>query len=199
MNQSQIAKALREAVFSPGKPGPLKVIADVGNINYYIRRATEFLTLSLTALTREQRIKYFDSALGMIALAKVKTRSEVEKTVPQTQELATVTGVEETNSSVNLPAVTRDCTQDNCVPEKCFAGTLCHGRNVLDTTKEIYGKDDEVDKPKQGGVQSPCDCVREEYRNRYISNIKASNIREKQVPEKVQSRLKIASGTEADS
>ncbi|KKN17632.1 hypothetical protein LCGC14_0963840 [marine sediment metagenome] len=76
MNKSQIAKALREAAFTPGKPGPLKVIADVGNINYYIRRATEFLTLSLTALTREQRVKYFDNALALTALAKVETQEQ---------------------------------------------------------------------------------------------------------------------------
>ncbi|MEE9548731.1 MAG: hypothetical protein V3V68_05185 [Nitrosomonadaceae bacterium] len=79
MNQRQITKALSSATFAPGKPGPLKVIADVGNINYYIRRAMEFLTLSLTALTKAQRVKYFDSALGMVALAKVKTQNEVDK------------------------------------------------------------------------------------------------------------------------
>ena len=78
MNKRQIAKALSSAAFTPGKLGPMKIIADVGNINYYIRRATEFLTLSLTALTREQRVKYFDCALGLIALAKVKTQ-ETEK------------------------------------------------------------------------------------------------------------------------
>ena len=79
MNKSQIAKALKEAVFTPGKLGPMKVIVDVGDVNYYIRRATEFLTLSLTALTRDQRVMYLDSALGLIAVAKVKTQDEMEK------------------------------------------------------------------------------------------------------------------------
>ncbi len=81
MNKSQIARALREAVFTPNKLGPMKIIADVGNTNYYVRRATEFLTLSLTALTRDQRVKYFDSALGLIALAKVKTQEQNDITI----------------------------------------------------------------------------------------------------------------------
>ena len=68
----EIAAALRSAIFSPGKPGPLRVIADVGDLNYYIRRAQELLTLSLTALTTEQRDHYLTTALSILALAKVE-------------------------------------------------------------------------------------------------------------------------------
>ena len=76
MNKRQIAAALREAVFTPGKRGPLQVIADVGDVDYYIRRAAEFLTLSLTALTEDQCFKYLNNALSLIALAKVTIDSE---------------------------------------------------------------------------------------------------------------------------
>ena len=68
----KIAAALQSATFAPGRPGPMKVISDVGNIDYYIRRAQEFLTLSLTALTTDQRDYYLTTALSVLALAKVE-------------------------------------------------------------------------------------------------------------------------------
>ena len=71
MNKRQIAKALREAIFTPGKPGPLKIIADVGNADYYINRSIEFLTLSLESPTIDQCLYYQNMALSLIALAKV--------------------------------------------------------------------------------------------------------------------------------
>ena len=76
MNKRQIAKALREAVFTPGKPGPLKIIADVGDADYYINRAREFLTLSLESPSIDQHIYYLNMALSLIALAKVNINEE---------------------------------------------------------------------------------------------------------------------------
>ena len=76
MNKRQIARALREAVFTPGKLGPLKIIADVGDADYYINRAREFLTLSLDSPTIEQQFYYLDMALSLIALAKVTKTEE---------------------------------------------------------------------------------------------------------------------------
>lgn len=72
MTKNQISAALREATFNPNKLGPLKVIADVGDIDYYIRRAIEFLILSLSAFTSEQQLHYLNTALSLVALAKVK-------------------------------------------------------------------------------------------------------------------------------
>ena len=71
MNKRQIATALREAVFTPGKPGPLKIISDVGNPDYYIKRSIEFLARSLESPTQEQKTYYLNMALSLIALAKV--------------------------------------------------------------------------------------------------------------------------------
>ncbi len=80
MNKRQIAKALREAVFTPGKPGPLQIISDVGNVDYYINRSREFLTLSLTSLTQCQKLYYLNMALSLIALAKVEINPEPKST-----------------------------------------------------------------------------------------------------------------------
>lgn len=87
MNKTQIAKALREAVFAPSKQGPLKVIADVGNLDYYIRRAMESLLLSLTALTADQRIAYLNTALSLIALAKVTVQDVTFTTMRSREEV----------------------------------------------------------------------------------------------------------------
>ena len=76
MNKRQIAKALREAVFTPGKPGPIKIIADVGSTDYYINRSREFLTLSLESPTFDQCTHYLNMALSLIALAKVNMDNE---------------------------------------------------------------------------------------------------------------------------
>ncbi len=151
MNKSQIAKALREAAFTPSKLGPMKIIADVGNINYYVRRATEFLILSFTALTQDQRVKYYDSAMGLIALAKVKTQEQgisnqnntpncgpALGSVKETPKI-TQTKEETKERAIKIPD-TVDCTQSVCDSGKCIAKGLCPGMDVLDAAKEIYGK-----------------------------------------------------------
>ncbi len=162
MNKRQITKALSTAAFTPGKLGPMKVIADVGNINYYVRRATEFLTLSLTALTREQRIKYFDSALGLIALAKVKTQeTEKDEVFVHPRCLGYTPG------SVGKNEVCKQneevpCTQDVCDSGKCIVSGICPGTDVLKATKEVFGKDNnEVDKVGAtcNGSCNTQDCV----------------------------------------
>ena len=169
MNKRQIAKALSTAAFTPGKPGPMKVIADVGNINYYVRRATEFLTLSLTALTREQRVKYFDSALGLIALAKVKTQEEMPITIGDINRNVTsplkITDPTKILVSVKNEMDKQDkdvpCTQDECDSGRCMASGICSGVNVLKAEKEVFGKgNNEVDKQdKDGEVQGTGNSV----------------------------------------
>ena len=76
MNKRQIAATLREAVFTPGKPGPLKIIADVGDVDYFIRRATETLKCSLSSPTKNQKIDYLNQALSLIAMGKVTLNDE---------------------------------------------------------------------------------------------------------------------------
>jgi len=46
INKRELAAVLRESVFAPNKPGPLKVIMDVGDSRYYRQRALELITLS---------------------------------------------------------------------------------------------------------------------------------------------------------
>lgn len=78
MNKRQITKALREAAFTPNKPGPLKIIADVGNTDYYITRAIEFLALSLESPSYDQCTYYLNMALSLIALAKVEINEKTK-------------------------------------------------------------------------------------------------------------------------
>ncbi len=72
MNKTQISKELKEAVFAPGKPGPMKIIVDVGDSDYYIRRAKEFLDQTLDGTyDRAEYQEILTKALSLIALAKV--------------------------------------------------------------------------------------------------------------------------------
>ena len=77
VNQRQIAAALREAVFTPGKPGSLKIIADTGNVDYFIRRAIETLKYSLSSPTKNQKTDYLTIALSLIALSKVTINEQI--------------------------------------------------------------------------------------------------------------------------
>ena len=70
MNKREITKKLRESTFAPNKPGALKIIADVGNSDYYIKRAIEMLRHSevQTPLWKKQSRR---DAISLIALARV--------------------------------------------------------------------------------------------------------------------------------
>ena len=63
---------LQEATFAPTKPGPLKIIADVGDLDYYIRRAQELLELSFVALSDDAKYHRLNMSLSLLALAKAK-------------------------------------------------------------------------------------------------------------------------------
>lgn len=78
--QRELAAALRESVFSPHKPGPMKIIVDVGNVNYYTRRGCELATLAQTALTAEQASVYLTQAIAILGVAKliIKKGMDVE-------------------------------------------------------------------------------------------------------------------------
>ncbi len=70
MNKTQIAKKLRESIFAPNKPGPFKIIVDVGNSEYYIKRSIELLRHSEIQATPVQKQSRID-AISLIALARV--------------------------------------------------------------------------------------------------------------------------------
>ncbi len=71
-SKTAIAKCLREAVFNPREHGPLRVIADTGNPEYYVTRAVEFLqTAKLYGLDAVESRQELQKALGLIALALV--------------------------------------------------------------------------------------------------------------------------------
>lgn len=64
VNQRMIHNVLSSCAFSPTKVGPMKVIADVGDPQYYVKRAIEILQLHLTNDTGEIR-----KAMALLALA----------------------------------------------------------------------------------------------------------------------------------
>ena len=71
MNKTQISKKLKDSVFAPNKPGPLKIIADVGNSDYYITRAIELLRRSEVQEKADLKRAMRVDAISLIALARV--------------------------------------------------------------------------------------------------------------------------------
>lgn len=65
---TKIRKAVKDAVFNPRKPGPMKIIADINDPDYCCKRAAEILM--------QQDIKINDDDLkqviSLVALARVQ-------------------------------------------------------------------------------------------------------------------------------
>ncbi len=68
ITKRRIQETLRESVFTPRDPGSLKAIIDVGNRDYYIRRAKELLDLTLE---EDGSNIHLTMAISLIALAKL--------------------------------------------------------------------------------------------------------------------------------
>lgn len=78
ITRNQLAATLRESVFTPSKPGPMQVVLDVGDVNYYIRRALEFVTFASENFTPDSRIMYLENAITLLAVAKFQLKKEKE-------------------------------------------------------------------------------------------------------------------------
>ena len=67
ITKRQIQATLRESVFTPRDPGPLKAIIDVGSRDYYAKRAIEIITYYL----ENGGDKLLTRAITLLALAKL--------------------------------------------------------------------------------------------------------------------------------
>lgn len=65
---TQIRKILKQAVFNPRKPGPMKIVAEMGNSQYYKMRAIE-------AISNNELYQ----AIKLLALAIASIDDEEEK------------------------------------------------------------------------------------------------------------------------
>ena len=81
INKRQLAAVLRESIFAPNKPGPLKIIIDVGDPRYYMQRAIELSTLCLASPTVEQQEYYLEQAITLLAVAKHTIRDNQKEVV----------------------------------------------------------------------------------------------------------------------
>jgi len=71
ITRQKLATILRESVFTPTTPGPLKVIIDVGDTDYYIKRAIELCTMSLKSGSIKQRLVLLTQAISLLAVSKI--------------------------------------------------------------------------------------------------------------------------------
>ena len=77
ITKRQLQATLRESVFTPRDPGPLKVIIDVGNRDYYLRRAKEFIDISLDL----KSCSALTTAISLLALAKICTEDTIKESI----------------------------------------------------------------------------------------------------------------------
>lgn len=67
ITKTQISKILNDCKFNPRIPGPAKIIADVGNYEYYIKRAIEILQVTLAS--EDLGESNLQQAIALLALA----------------------------------------------------------------------------------------------------------------------------------
>lgn len=78
-SQKDIKKALSQASFNPREPGPMAIIAEFQDFNYFISRAFETLR-ELPDSAEEDVVSLLDKAMSLLALAKVKYAKEITET-----------------------------------------------------------------------------------------------------------------------
>ncbi len=71
VTKGKIDAALRSVSFKPTDPGPMRVILDVGDADYFMKRAEEFLISASNSPTKAQRKDRLEMALRLTALALV--------------------------------------------------------------------------------------------------------------------------------
>lgn len=71
ITQRKIASTLRESVFTPTTPGPLKVIIDVGDTDYYIKRVIELCTMLLSVNSIKAKLALLTQAISLLAVGKI--------------------------------------------------------------------------------------------------------------------------------
>jgi len=72
ITKRKIAAALRESAFSPKNDKSMKVILDVGDADYYVRRAIELCTIVLDNKDINERLRELTWAISLLAVAKVR-------------------------------------------------------------------------------------------------------------------------------
>lgn len=71
ITKRKLDAVLRDASFRPSDLGPMRIIMDVGDRDYFIKRAEEYLISASESPTRDQRKGYLEMALRLTALALV--------------------------------------------------------------------------------------------------------------------------------
>ena len=97
ITKKELAAVLRESVFAPNKPGPLKVIVDVGDSRYFMQRALELIVLGLQSPTAEQQRDYLGDAITLLGVAKHTINTEIKVIAPEKQDAKTLTGMKDSD------------------------------------------------------------------------------------------------------
>ncbi len=99
---TSIKSFLNKCVFNPKKPGPLSIISDIGNPDYYERRATEYIKEAGILETRlRSNLPYYDDkiikAIQLLCLARETLH----------QEFKDLDDIENNNESKNITKETK--------------------------------------------------------------------------------------------
>lgn len=73
VNTTAIKRVFQSCVFKPTEPGPMKIIADVGNPTYYRQRVCEMLKQIDDQCTDESPLDVMRQCISILALAVAET------------------------------------------------------------------------------------------------------------------------------
>lgn len=73
-SKTELRRHLRDCLFDPRKPGPMQVIADTGNTDYYETRAKE--CISQYTETTDEKSANIRMAIGLLLLSLAKLNGQ---------------------------------------------------------------------------------------------------------------------------
>jgi len=112
ITKRELAAVLRESVFAPNKPGPLKVIVDVGDSRYYSQRALELIVLSLQSPTGEQKQDYLGDAITLLGVAKHTIKTDCDPGVPGVWDAKTLAAMKDGDLQRDMKVVDEESLED---------------------------------------------------------------------------------------
>jgi len=112
ITKRELAAVLRESVFAPNKPGPLKIIVDVGDSRYYSQRALELIVLSLQSPTGEQKQDYLGDAITLLGVAKHTIRTNCDPKVPGVWDAKVLAAMKDGDLQRDMKVVDEESLED---------------------------------------------------------------------------------------
>jgi len=71
INKTNVARILRESIFDPKKDKLMGIVVEIGNYDYYIKRAQELIASISFCRSPIQRQNALQTAISLLAIARL--------------------------------------------------------------------------------------------------------------------------------